>query len=404
MSRNACINRSILSRWCLPLLLLPLAGGLRAAEGDALQWRVSQSLYYEDNLYRLADGASAPEGQRDDTISLTSLGLSFDREYSRQRLRADVDLSHAAYAAHDNLDYTAPDVSVAWDWRLGNHWSGTFSHAYAESLAGFEDVAGTDQVIRLRTRSGVSANYWWHPDWAIGVGMSRVQNRYQDNARPASENDTRAVDLNLTYRPATGNRVVLTLRQTDGRYPNRPAVAGSIREYTQRDGRIAGDWRLTGALRLSGDVGFTERRYDLAPSRDFTGVTGRVAANWQPTAKTSVELSWRREIGAEEDLVSNYAVTRVLRLAPRWAITDKMSLGGFIERSSRDYGGDPELGFDGLVPVRDDTSRRYGLTLSYQPIRALSLSLGVQHQRRSSDIASREYEADSAWVSGTFIF
>lgn len=404
MSRNACIKRSTPCLLGLSLLLLSPVGEALSAEGDALQLRVSQSLYYEDNLYRLASGVSAPEGQRDDTISVTGLGLVFDREYSRQRLRANVGLSHSAYAVHDDLDYTAPDVSLAWDWRLGNHWSGTLSHTYAESLAGFEDVAATNQVIRLRTRSGLSANYWWHPDWAIGAGASRVRNRYQDNARPASENDSQTVDLNLTYRPATGNRVVLTLRHTDGRYPNRAAVAGSIRDYTQRDGRISGEWRLTGALHVTGDVGFTERTYDLAPSRDFTGVTGRLAANWQPTAKTSVELSWRREIGAEEDLVSNYAVTRVLRLAPRWSITDKIALGGFIERSSRDYGGDPELGFGGLVATRDDITRRYGLTLSYQPMRALSVSLGVQHQSRSSDVASREYEAESAWVSGSFVF
>lgn len=403
MSPNARKNQSKCA-CALPLLLSLVASVAQADDSDAINVGLSQSLYHDSNLYRLPSGAAAPKGKRHDNISITGIDASFDRTYSRQRLRAELGVSHAAYAIHDDLDYTAPTVELGWDWRLGNHWSGVVEHRYAESMAGFEDAGGTAQLIRLFSRSALSANYWWHPDWAAGVGTARTTSRYQDNARPSSEYDTKDIDFNLTYRPATGNRMVFTLRQGEGRYPQRAAVAGSIREYSQRDARVSGDWRLTGALSTSGYIGHTRRTYDLAPSRDFSGVTGRLALTWQPTIKTSLVLSWRREIGAQQDLVSNYAVSRVVSLAPRWLISDKLALGATFEQSSRDFGGDPELGFDGLVPPQDDRTTRYNLSLQYQPIRALAFELGLQQQRRSSDFASREYKVETAWITGRFTF
>jgi len=375
-----------------------------ADEADAINFGVSQTVTRDSNLYRLADGVEPAGGERGDTVSVTGVTAAFDRVFSRQRLQADLGVKHSAYAVHDNLDYSAPSLRLAWDWQLGNHWSGVFSHGYTEAMSSFDDTAGTSQTISRYVRTTASANYWWHPDWAVGVGAVRVRNRYLDDASPLSEFDSRDVDVNLTYRPASGNRLVLTARQTDGRYPNRPEETGSIRDYQQRDLRVAGDWRLTGALRLSGYFGFSDRSYDLAPNRDFQGYTGRLALHWVPTAKTAVTFSWRREIGAQEDLVANYAVTRVVSIAPVWSISDKLRLGGTIEVRSRDYGGDPELGFDGLVSERDDRTTTYGLDLSYQYMRALNFSAGLKKYRRTSVLESREYEAEVFWVSGAFTF
>ena len=375
-----------------------------ADEVDALNLTISQGFFYQSNLYRLADGVVPAGGERADIISVTGLAAAFDRVYSRQRLQAELGLTRALYAEHPELNYTAPKIRLGMDWQVGNYWSGQLSHAYSETMTSFDETSGTDPVISRYSRTAASANYWWHPDWAIGVGAAQVSNGYRDGANPNAELESQDADLNLTYRPATGNRIVLTARNTDGHYPGRPAEPGSIRDYTQRDLRVSGDWRLTGALRLSGYAGNTSRRYDNAPNRDFNGYTGRLALTWAPTVKTAVTLSWRREIGAQEDLIANYAVTRVVSIAPVWHITDKVKLSGSYEVRNRDYGGDPELGFGGLVLPKDDRTKSYGLSLSYDYMRGLSLSAGFQQSSRSSVIASREYQSESFWLSGAFTF
>ncbi len=377
----------------------------RADEGDALNFSVSQSIRYESNLYRLDDGERAPENKAHDTVSETGIGLKFDRRYGRQRLLADLNLVSARYAVHSDLDHDRPDARLAWEWQLGNRWSGELSHLYRESLTGFDEAGGSERNLNAYARTHASADFWWHPRWAVGAGFAHTRSRFDRSDADAAEFDADTVDLNLTYRPPTGNRVVLKLRDTDGQYANRPAVAGSIRDYRQQEVRLGGEWQLSGATRVSGYIGRTRLEYRLAPERDFHGTIGRLGVVWDATAKTSVELSARREIGAQQDLAANYAVTDALRLAPRWNVTDKVSLGAGLEWRRRDYRGDPDLIGAGAVREKpEDRSRRYGLHAEYRPMRALSFAFSVQRQERDGSRSLRAYSADTADLSMRFRF
>lgn len=383
-----------------------LAGGVaRAADGDAFRFSLGQSLGYESNLYRLDDGTEPPGGARDDTVSVTRLSGMFERTYGRQGLRAGLDLTHTRFAVHDELDHTGPRLRLGWDWGLGKRWSGVLAYEYDEKMADFEGGVGVTRNINRFRRSAASADYWWHPDWATGVGVASIESRFKDQAVPESEYDSRATDLNLTFRPASGNRVVLTLRNMDGRYINRPDEAGSIREYRQQDLLLSGHWLASGAVSVSGYLGQTRRSYQLAPARDFSGTTGRLTINWVPTGKSSVRISLRREVGAETDVVANYAVTKAFSVAPAWAVTDKIRLGADYEYRQRDFGGNPVPGSTAAgADEREDQTRVLGLSVSYRPMRALTLGLRLQRQQRDSRIESRQYEADSALLSGEFSF
>lgn len=390
----------------IPMALLGFLDEVRADEGDALNFSVSQAIRYESNLYRLADDEEAPERKRHDTVSETGVGMKFDRLYGRQRILADLNLLSARYAIHGDLDHDSPDAKLAWEWELGNRWSGVASQTYRESLTGFDEAGGTRRNINRYSRALVSADYWWHPRWAVGAGFARTRSRFDQAVSDASEFDANTVDLNLSYRsPTPGDRAVLTLRNTEGQYPNRPPIAGSIRDYEQQEIRLGGEWQLTGATRLSGYIGQTRVDYRLAPQRDFSGTIGRLGLLWKPTVKTSVDLSVRREVGAQQDVAANYAVTEAVSLAPKWAVTDKVTLGAGLEWRRRDYRGDPE--FDGIGATRakpTDRSYRYGLHGEYRPTRALSFALGLQRQVRDGSNSLSGYSANTAEVSMRFQF
>lgn len=377
--------------------------GVHADEGDALNFGISQSIRYESNLYRIDDDERAPENKAHDTVSETGIGLKFDRRYGRQRLLADLNLVSARYAVHDELDHDRPDARLGWEWQLGNRWSGEVGHQYRESLTGFDEAGGTARNLNAYSRTHASADYWWHPRWAVGAGFAHARSRFDSSDADAAEFDADTVDLNLTYRPPTGNHVRLTLRDTDGQYPNRPAVAGSIRDYRQQEVRLGGEWQLSGATRVSGFIGQTRLEYRRAPERDFRGAIGRVGIVWDATAKTSLDLSVRREIGAQQDLAANYAVTDAVRLAPKWNVSDKVSLGAGLEWRRRDYRGDPELA--GATRAKpEDRSYRYGLHAEYRPMRALSVAFSLQRQVRDGSRSLSAYSADSADLSMRFRF
>jgi exopolysaccharide biosynthesis operon protein EpsL len=379
-----------------------------AEEGDAFGLTVSQSFYRDSNLYRLPSGVDAPENKRSDTYSVTYLRGSFDKVYGRQGLHAHVAATHTAFHTHDDLDNTGGDAGLGWDWRLGDHWSGALGYNYSETFVPFEDAGGRDRLIRRLGRANGSINYWFHPDWAVGVGASSVRNTYKEDMRPDSEYEAVDWDVNVTYRPSTGNRLVFTLRGTDGRFPERTAREhDDLRKYDQRSARLSGEWQLTGATRLSGYIGYTQREYKYASNRDYNGMTGSLSLHWTPSAKAIVDISLRREIGADQDLVSNYAVTESATLAPTWIITDKVRVGASLKHLRRDYRGDPGYALGSYLPLRNDRTNTYGLNVQYLPVPAAALELGVQRTRRNAtnkSVYNRDYRAQSVWVSGSYRF
>lgn len=378
----------------------------QAEEPETLAISVSQALVYEGNLFRLPDDFPVPDdAARHDVLSRTEVGLAFDRTYSRQRLRAEVGVTEARYEANDHLDHTAPEAGLRWDWELGRRWNGVVAFDYDESLVDFDHLfLDTRRNIHRFRRAEAGANYRWHPSWQAGVTLSHVRSEYRDNAFPLSEFDTETADVGLEYLPRSGSRLRLGLRHTDGEFPNHPAEAGSLRHYTEREPKLSADWQLTGAVRLEGHVGYTRRTYDLAPDRDFSGVTGALAADWIATDKLAINVALRRRIDAEADVVATNAVTELVAVKPRWAVTEKFTMTAEGQVLRRDFRGGPAPGADPGTAAQDHTSYRYGMGLAYQPVRAVTLGASVLRHERDSDDPLHEFDGYTAQISAQVAF
>jgi len=376
-----------------------------ADQADALNLYISQSFQRDDNIFRLPDGVSPyGDGQRDDLISITSFSALFDRVYSRQRLYASLDVTRVGFDEWRDLDYTTKGGSLGLDWALGSHWSGGLSVKQDEVARDFADIGGTrrESSINRRLTFDASADYWWHPDWAVGVGLERYRSTYSDRASAGSDYNASIPEISLTYRPQSGNRLSLKYRHTNGEYPNRTTTDFNDEGYRQSDLRLAGSWKLTGHTSLSGYLGYTRRNYQHLAVRDFSGMTGRLQHDWSLTGKLSLRTTLRREIGAREDLTDNFVVTKSFSVAPTWTATTRISLQGSWEWRRRNFGGDP--GIVTGVSEQDDTTRMLRLSVSYMPIDNLYLSLSHTHTARSSDRPANEYADDTNAISAQFSF
>lgn len=372
---------------------------------DSLSVDVGYRHYYDSNLYRVGDGQTGPNGKRHDNVTSTSAGLRFNQTYSRQRLSAGVGLSRNKYAVNSQLDHTARDARAAWDWELGKRWSGRFSYDRVEQLANFDDFVDTERSINTYVRKAGEARFTWHPSWSVGVGVDSATNRFTGDTRRGAEFDARTVILSAGWHPKSGNKLGVSYHDTDGTYINRPSGPGISRDYQQREFRVNTLWQMTGAIRMSGYLGQARRTYDAAPNRNFSGATGRLEFDWLATGKLSVNLALRQEIGSEDDLQTTFAVTRVVRISPSWAISDKLTLSAEYQRLRRDFRGDSGLGVPpDSLPAREDVTHRFGLQLRYKPMDALTLTFRLRHQERRANVAAREYDSDSASVSMNFTF
>ncbi len=381
---------------------LGASAGAMAAD-DTFNLTAAQVFQFDDNVYRVAPGVR-PFGQSPgDRISITSLRADFDRQYSRQRLRASADFARIGFERFDTLNYDTQGGELRWDWAVGRHWSGRLSFDQAQSARDLADTTGSRTSSVGTSRSlQFSGNYWFHPDWSIGAGVERFSTSYSDAASQTSDYQSLRPELRLTYRPRSGNEIALVGRYTDGSYPNRAAGVVSDDGFEQTDLQLSGRWQVTGHSRLDGYAGFTRRRHPNLTYRDYAGPTARLTYDWTPTGKLGLTATVRREIGARDDLFDNFVVTRAASITPRWAVSSRVLVQGTAEWRERDFRGDPGLLTGNLS--RDDITRSYTLSLLYTPIDPLQVSVSWSRYRRSSDDANAEYTANVGMVSAQYRF
>ncbi len=387
------------------ICLIAVTSSHAADDEDPLQFVISQSFRHDDNLFRLSDDESPPgDGSRSDTLSVTSAKARFAKRYSRQFVSASARVSSVAFDKWDELDYTTKGASAAWRWAVGSRWTGLLNANYDEVPRDFSEILTIDDEVSINEQRtlGGTANYWFHPDWAVSGGVEQYDSSLSDTASESAEYQAMIYDLGVTYRPGSGNRLALTGRYTDGEYPNRIATSTQDEGYTQKDIRLAGEWKFTGASKLSGYVGLTEREYENLGAKDFSGVTARIQHDWDISGKTKLRTTARREIGAREDLINNFVVVTAFSVAPSWTPTERISVSGLWEIKKRDFEGDP--GFVVNSTDLDDTTNRFRASVAYQPLDNLNLELSQTYIERESDRASAEFDANVTELTMRLLF
>jgi exopolysaccharide biosynthesis operon protein EpsL len=391
--------------WAL-ICLAYWAGTALAAfdETDVIQIEANASIARDNNLYRLPDADPRLFGispdRKSDTVRTLGLGLKVDKTISRQRFLADLDVTDISYNRNDNLDHIGQDMRGSWFWRVGNYWDGELGYRRRKYLAGFADTRLTFKDLITSEKYLASGGYQFHPRWRIGAEAYTREATHSTATRRTNDFEGSGVALSLTYRTPAQNTFGAELRRTEGEYPNR-AVSGLPifdSSFTEHEVNALVAWRLSGALRLDGAVGWTERKHENFAARDFSGVTGRLAANWEPTGKIRVRIMGNRDIRSLEDVVSNYVLVNSLTVSPLWAVTSKIALQGDFIYETREYLGDPGIVIAG-AQARDDTLKTARLGIIYSPFRYVDMTVSYERGDRRSNQFLNEFDYET-W-SGT---
>lgn len=369
-----------------------------AKEGDTFRPFVSYTRYYDSNLYRLADSEKNLVPQLSDQYSVLSAGLDVDWQPGRQRVIASASKNLVRFSRYSNLDYDGSDYQLRWNWRLGNHWSGQIGATESVTQSSLSDQLGLP-INNQVTRENRFANAEWqfHPRWNVGVGAAAATSTNSfAGLTPADYEDT-SVSATLGYATPKGSMLRAQLRQVDGEYPNRP-VTYVDRLYTQTEYNLLGDWNLSGKLIVRGRIGYTQRENDTQSQRDFSGMTGRISADYFPTGKTALNWAVYRELGNSDDLNASYQINTGTSLGTAWLLTSKITLRANGSFENRSFEGDTGLVIPGLVQ-RDEDTLSGSLSLSYAPVRMATIDVGLQTGRRDSNIPVNDYTFHSVFVS-----
>lgn len=376
------------------LLALPAT----AKVGDTFRPFVSYTRYYDSNLYRLADSEKNLVPQLSDQYGVLSAGLNVDWQPGRQRVIASASKNLVRFSRYSNLDYDGADYQLKWNWRLGNHWSGQVGATESVTQSSLSDQLGLP-VNNTVTRENRFANAEWqfHPRWHVGVGAAAATSTNSTTGLAPADYEDTSVSATLGYATPKGSKLRAELRQVDGEYPNRP-VTYVDRLYTQTEYSLLGDWSVTGKLTARGKIGYTQRENDTLSQRDFSGMTGRVSADYFPTGKTMLTWALYREISNSDDLNASYQLNTGTSLGAAWLLNSRITLRANGSLENRTSEGDTGVVNPGLVQ-RDEDTLSGSLSLSYAPSRMATIGVGLQTGRRDSNTPVNDYTFRSVFVS-----
>lgn len=374
------------------LLVMPAL----AKEGDTFRPFVSYARYYDSNLYRLAESEYSLVPQLSDQYGVLSAGVNVNWKPGRQQILASASKNQVRFARNTQLDYDGSDYQLKWNWRLGNHWSGQVGATESVTQSSFSDVGIQFNNQVTRENQFANADWQFHPRWNVGLGAATNTATNSTYPQSLTDYEDTSVSAALGYATPKGSKLRGEFRRVKGEFPNRRLPSSSVDpRYTLTEYNLLGDWNMSGKLISRAKIGYVQRENDTLSQRDFSGLAGRLSADYFPSGKTMLNWAIYREIANSDDLNATYQLSSGTSLGAAWLATSKITLRANATYENRSFQGDP--GGGGLQ--RDEDTLSGSLSLSYAPVRMATIDIGLQAGRRDSNMSVNDYTFHSVFLS-----
>lgn len=397
--------------YALALLACSLPAAAQTDERVPFYVGATLGVTHVSNVYRQAGTPNS------DTVVSTGLVGGLDQRFGRQQLTLDGSLQNNRYAESRALDYRSHSLRGAFNWQTVGNLSGTLSARSDRSMADFNIGSGVAPLFKKNIESvdeyqalarlGVTTRY------TVEAGWAQRQRRFSaaEYDRFAYRQNTGSLGVYAT--PAGNVRLGLVGRHTTGHNPRYPTgvaidpdtlqlrVVSERNDYTRDDLDFTTRWSTGGSSSLDTRVSRSRTRNGLEQLRDFSGTTGSLGWNWQPTAKLQLNLQLARDTG-QETLVRTADLNRVYttwQIGGNYALTSKLYLSGRASSSNARRSGDAG------TPVADalDDTRAYNIGLRWAVARGFSLGCQYDHINRDNSVPEYAYTASSYGCTGQAI-
>jgi hypothetical protein len=296
------VARRRLVRPMVAVIAAAASCGAWAEEGDPYYIGLSQSFAHDSNVYRTSTGGG------DDYYSTALLG-GFDQPFGRQRVYATANVQYNKYRDQTPLDNTGYAVRAGWDWSTIEKLSGNFYVNANQILATFDGNASQQTSTRNMLKADqAGASVRWGGDGILTLEGAYAHSRVRYSAPESltSQSSANSGSVGTYYRPGADTKLGLALRVTRTVSPYAvpliatPAGPDDYASNTE-DGRnvdLTVDWRATAKTGVNARLSWTRKTNSAIVARDFSGLSGALAATYAPTAKLSVNASASHEPGA----------------------------------------------------------------------------------------------------------
>ena len=396
-------------------LLLPawlaLAGTAATAQSSPYYIGLAQTIAHDSNLIRLRDNQQLPVGlSKSDTVSSTALIAGIDQPFGRQRLFGTANLSSNRYSSNSDFNSSAYALRLGLDWQTVERISGRVSVASDRTVRA--DARDANDQFILRSNAETAHQL----DASVSVGLVtrlsaeatvlRRDVRYSAAQAAFREYQQTGASLGLRYKPGSAITWGLGLRQTRWDYPSLlVGTADTNDRRTRNDVDASLVWQPSAVSSFDVRLSSSKTEHKRFDTRDFSGVTGSLGWDWQPTAKLRFNTRLARDTGQDADRVTTAfsRTTDTLRIGADYALSAKIGVNLAVNAYDRQVDG------RGLV-VTGLAGREKGNSLSFgarwAPVRSTVVGCNVTSEGlggNSNPALSDKYSAAGFSCFGQFI-
>lgn len=388
--------------WVPALLASSILGTATAQTADGLTLRAGHTLSRDDNLFRLPDGVDPQTAlgrpSAAESVGISTLGMSYAKTHSLQRLEIDVSLVDYRYQTYSRLDLLATNYDVSWRWALTPRLRGSLVAERDESVNSFDDTSVLSRGNqRVRRYEGFDALYELDGVWRLVAGVQSTRNQNEQARVGEDSYVSRSADVGLRFEARSGSSVTARLRNGSGTTVGGAVLPASLRDpdFNQREQVLDVRWLLS--EKASADLSLVrlDRTHARVAARDYAGTNSALSLRWAATAKTLWTLQWTSDLSSYQTTNASHARTDRLTASHAWQISARTSLQASLSESRRRFLGPPP----GQLPdPQRDTTRDASLGLRWNATRNLALNASVQHTQRGSNRPGLAFSSTQAVV------
>ena len=348
---------------------------------DGLSFQARLGIEHDSNVLRQSGGAIS------DTAWTAGVGLRYDRQFSLQRLRADVQWDTWRYNDASQLNFNTLNYALAWDWAVTPRFTGTVSADRRQYREVTTDPTGTVNRIGRRTERTelVEGGFGGVGPFRIVAGASRFESESSVPGSWDANPEIRYWHLGASYSTPAGSSITLRHRRGDGEYTDPVFLAAGPLNSDFRDDltEVVVRWSATGKTTVDGRLGHLKRRHDLRPALDFDGMVGALNVTWDITGKTRLVGGWQRDVSASGLAQGGHVDSDRFYIAPVWQATGKTSFNLRYDHTRRDWENVPALapGFG-----RSEKLESFQVGVDWEALRTITVSGYARRERMKSSV------------------
>lgn len=362
---------------------------------NAFQLRAGLGAEHDSNVLRQPNAVS-------DTVANASLGLKFDRRYSLQRLRADIEAATYRYSDHSELNYSTINYNAAWDWSFTPKLHGTVSadrKQYRETST--DTLTGTNRVGRRTERTELAEGiYEIGAAWRALAGVSHTSAKSTEPNSYDASPVVRSAYVGAGYELASGTSITARFRHGNGEYTD-PTAGAATGDFRENEADVLLKWPVTAKTAVEARIGHLDRKHSSAPQRDFSGLVGNATVNWEITGKTRLLAQVAHDLSASGLATGGHVESNRFFIQPVWKPTVQTAVNlryEYIRRTWHDIPvGSPDLG-------RNERIQNVLLGFEWQPRPKIAVSASIRNERLRSSLSFGGYRATIYGIGGKLYF